>query len=81
MGADIAELLMKNKKQDLSRRSSVASSTSSLNAEPSKERNISHRSTSDSLFKEEIATTKFRECLIYGSAKEALGKNTSTICK
>lgn len=75
MGTDIAELLMKNRKQELSRRPSVNSSTSSLNVESTRDNNVSHRSdvSGGSLLKEEIVTSKFRECLIYGSGKEALG--------
>lgn len=77
VGTDIAELLMKDRKQQNSRRASVVSNSSSVVAEPSEASNIpisETNSSSMSILKEEIVTNKFREYLIYGSEKEALGK-------
>ncbi|XP_017783965.1 PREDICTED: protein transport protein Sec16A isoform X2 [Nicrophorus vespilloides] len=65
-GADIAELLMKDKRLDYNRRaSSVVSNESSVGANEA-------GSQSGSEIKEEIVTNKFREYLLYGSEKEAL---------
>ena len=70
VGADIAELLMKNQKDRY--RVSPAPSNSSCGFEeitPSSEGNSSSIANN----KEEMVTNKFREFLLYGSEKEALG--------
>lgn len=76
VGTDIAELLMKDRKQT-SRRGSIASNTSSLPegtaAETANLLVSDTHSSSTSILKEEVVTNKFREYLIYGSGKEALG--------
>lgn len=79
VGTDIAELLMKNHKSAFGMRpSSVASVNSDIGVDdnPSDASNIpvSEISTSsNSLLKNEVVTNKFRDFLIYGSVKEALG--------
>lgn len=80
VGTDIAELLLKNKTDALPQRpSSVLSSVSSSvgEANPASEMNqISENNGSTvSVLKEEEVTNKFREFLLYGSGKEALGNN------
>ncbi|KAK5649877.1 hypothetical protein RI129_000906 [Pyrocoelia pectoralis] len=76
VGTDIAELLMKDKKQEYSRKASVTSNSSGL-VEPTapSEQNMQAcdlTGSSASILKEEVVTNKFRELLIYGSEKEAL---------
>lgn len=84
VGADIAELLMKENSSLNSggRPSSVVSSVGSENLDGgvSEASNLQNseviNSSSNSILKEEIVTNKFREYLIHGSCKEALGKNS-----
>lgn len=67
VGADIAELLLKNRSLDVAQRPpSVISSVGS---------NIPEGETSEPIttLKEEEITNKFRDYLLYGSVKEALG--------
>lgn len=79
VGTDIAELLMKNRGAiSIARPASVASISSSGVAadEPSETSNAPASEASNSSntgLKEEVVTNKFREYLIYGSGKEALG--------
>lgn len=82
VGTDIAELLMKEQNQDGNLRpASVGSNVSSAIIEantPSEASNvqsseINNASVTSSGLKEEFITNKFREYLIYGSGKEALG--------
>lgn len=71
VGADIAELLMKERQGDNRRPSSVLSDISNeLGETPSSE---AVNSSSTSVVKEEVVTNKFREYLLHGSEKEALG--------
>lgn len=78
VGADIAELLMKQRPTHNRRPSSVLSNVSvSSGANEASENNNAQNSvngSSTSVLKEEIVTNKFREYLIHGSEKEALGK-------
>lgn len=79
VGTDIAELLMKNRGAlSMARPASVTSISSSGVAadDPSEISNAPAFEVSNSLntgLKEEVVTNKFREYLIYGSGKEALG--------
>lgn len=66
VGTDIAELLMKNR-SDESQSQSVSSEELEL------------ASPGVSQHKEEFITEKFRDYLIYGSGKEALGKGFETV--
>lgn len=70
---------MKNRKQQISRRQSVISNSSSVAAETGvSEMNtgskIEINDNTSSNLKEEFITNKFRDYLLYGSEKEALGK-------
>lgn len=86
VGTDIAELLIKNASSTpvtSSRRASAASSVNSLHEEPpqldltddTSIQNISQpaNQSKSQNFNETYVTNKFREYLIYGSGKEALG--------
>lgn len=81
VGTDIAELLMKGRsKIGALRPSSVCSANSDAAAEdnPSEASNFPTSevsNSSNSALKSEIVTNKFRDFLIYGSVKEALGKS------
>ncbi|XP_031333554.1 uncharacterized protein LOC116163652 isoform X2 [Photinus pyralis] len=74
VGTDIAELLMKDKKQEYSRKGSITSNSSEVVERALSEPNLHTDLTgsSASILKEEVVTNKFRELLIYGSEKEAL---------
>lgn len=74
VGTDIAELLMKETRQDVSYRPPSVTSNASNDAELH-DRNIQNfdESINTSTLKEEFVTNKFREYLIHGSGKEALG--------
>ncbi|XP_057668729.1 uncharacterized protein LOC130901379 isoform X3 [Diorhabda carinulata] len=79
VGADIAELLLKNKGEiPVPRPSSATSNLSSNNGElnPSSESGNQHKSDLTgsliSVMKEEEITNKFRDFLLYGSGQEAL---------
>ncbi|XP_018332218.1 uncharacterized protein LOC108741774 isoform X3 [Agrilus planipennis] len=73
VGTDIAELLMKNRKIDTSRRPSIASNSSSVVMERTESlNNLNSEASSGAGLKEEVITNKFREYLLYGSGKEAL---------
>lgn len=78
MGADIAELLLKNRGEHIPLRSSsvISNASSSADVEPNSE--LSNQpGNSDavhSTLKEEEVTSRFREFLLYGSGQEALGK-------
>ncbi|KAK4881738.1 hypothetical protein RN001_005057 [Aquatica leii] len=75
VGTDIAELLMKDKKQEGCRKDSITSNSSGV-AEPSPLADAGNNSldthSSTCLLKEDVVTNKFREFLLYGSEKEAL---------
>lgn len=75
VGTDIAELLMKDRAQECVRPSSVNSTASSavVETDGSNMQSLDVVNTASSALKEEIVTNKFREYLIYGSEKEALG--------
>lgn len=74
VGTDIAELLMKNRNTEDFRRESISSSSSNQQLEVTQETiNENMRSSPGIHYKEEYITDKFREYLIYGSGKEALG--------
>lgn len=81
VGADIAELLVKGHNHESPTRPlSVTSNTSSAVNEVNTASEISYvqhldsqNNTSMSPLKEEFVTNKFREYLLYGSEKEALG--------
>lgn len=79
VGTDIAELLLKNKTDVPPRPSSVISNISSAGeVNPTSEASNHQASETNgstlSILKEEEVTNKFREFLLYGSGKEALGK-------
>lgn len=76
VGTDIAELLMKESKQEVSYRPPSVTSNASNDADL-QDRNIPNfdESTTTPAMKEEFVTNKFREHLIHGSGKEALGNN------
>lgn len=83
VGTDIAELLMKNRKcGGIPRPMSVSSVNSDAGIDdnnPSDASNIPISEVSNSSntnLKNEVVTNKFRDFLIYGSVKEALGKTT-----
>lgn len=70
VGTDIAELLMKNgNNQEVNYRPPSTVSSVSNDALDFQE----HSEGSTTAFKEEFVTNKFREYLIHGSGKEALG--------
>lgn len=82
VGTDIAELLMKDSSQDTTRPLSVNSNASSAiidgitpldGASMQSSGEAASRSVAASDLKEDVVTNKFREYLIYGSGKEALG--------
>lgn len=78
VGTDIAELLMKNRKSGIIRPSSVSSVNSDIGIDdnPSEASNVPNSevsNSSNSILKNEVVTNKFRDFLIYGSVKEALG--------
>lgn len=76
VGTDIAELLMKDSsKQEVSYR--PPSVTSNASNDPDlQDRNMQNfdESVNTPTLREEFVTNKFREYLIHGSEKEALGK-------
>ncbi|XP_072391264.1 uncharacterized protein Sec16 isoform X2 [Diabrotica undecimpunctata] len=79
VGADIAELLLKNRREiPPPRPASVISSLSSNNGDINQSSEASNHIVSEntgsllSVLKEEEITNKFREFLLYGSGKEAL---------
>lgn len=80
VGTDIAELLLKNKTDVPPRPSSVISNLSNSAGEANATSEASNHQISEtngstlSVLKEEEVTNKFREFLLYGSGKEALGK-------
>lgn len=76
VGADIAELLLKSRKTEVRPRpSSVVSSVGSNHGESGIEiHKTSPETNLTNILKEEEVTSKFREYLLYGSVKEALGK-------
>lgn len=78
VGTDIAELLMKNRNINVPVRPQSASSLGSFDGlEEIQEATNNHNSelnSNCSMMKEEVVTNKFREYLIYGSEKEALGE-------
>lgn len=81
VGTDIAELLMKHRKIGITRPLSVSSANSDVGIEdnPSDASNIpisEASNSSNSILKNEVVTNKFRDFLIYGSVKEALGTNS-----
>jgi hypothetical protein len=70
VGADIAELLLRNRSQEVAQRPpSVVSSVGSNVVEPE---SVETSNGSTTNLKEEEITNKFREYLLYGSGKEAL---------
>lgn len=76
VGTDIAELLMKGRKGDTNLRPPSVASNSSGVVEASDISGMGPDSincNSNSSLKEEYVTNKFREYLLYGSGKEALG--------
>lgn len=72
VGTDVAELLMKDRKQEQSGRASVGSNASSALGEAGNTPLSETNASSTSIVKDEVVTSKFREFLIYGSGKEAL---------
>lgn len=72
VGTDIAELLMKNRTNN--ERSHSVSSTGSTHIDSSAEQDYSTGPSSIHQYKDDYITDKFREYLIYGSGKEALGQ-------
>ncbi|CAH1130815.1 unnamed protein product [Ceutorhynchus assimilis] len=74
VGADIAELLLKNRNfEPTPRPPSVLSTTSSKNEiSEASNHQISEHGSTQSILKEEEVTRKFREYLLYGSCQEAL---------
>lgn len=80
VGADIAELLLKNRRDSpIPQRSSsvVSNVSSSAEVEPNSE-SSNHPGNVDgiqSVLKDEDVVHRFREFLLYGSGQEALGKS------
>ena len=71
VGADIAELLLKNRQEAPPRPPSVVSNVSSNLADNPSEATETSNGTGANLREEEV-TNRFREYLLYGSGKEAL---------
>lgn len=79
VGTDIAELLMKEGRQESTYRSPSVISNSSNGEQQDNVQGSSEEINSTPAFKEEYVTNKFREYLINGSGKEALGIVTSIL--
>lgn len=79
VGTDIAELLLKNRRDPGTQRPSsvISNVSSSVDVEPISESSNHHDNNVSvpSIVKEEEVTNKFRDFLLYGSCQEALGKN------
>lgn len=76
VGTDIAELLMKDSRQEVSYRPPSVTSNASNDPDLQERNNIQNFDesvNSTPALKEEFVTNKFREYLINGSGKEALG--------
>lgn len=78
VGTDIAELLLKNKKENYPPRpASTVSSIGSNLGEPNSISESNNRleaiGSVQSVLKEDEVTNKFRDFLLYGSGQEALG--------
>lgn len=75
VGTDIAELLMKNRTAESSRRQSMSSASSTQHLDTAGDHTTDQgaRVSPAMHYKEDYITDKFREFLIYGSGKEALG--------
>lgn len=77
VGTDIAELLMKDNKHEISYRPPSVTSNASNNDTDLQDRNntqnFDESVTNTPTLKEEFITNKFREYLLHGSEKEALG--------
>lgn len=74
VGTDIAELLMKNRNTEDFCRESVSSSSSTQQLDVTQETTTEATRSSPGIhYKEDYITDKFREYLLYGSGKEALG--------
>lgn len=76
VGTDIAELLMKESRQENNYRPPSVTSNAS---EHDNIQSFDETINSTPAFKEEFVTNKFREYLIHGSEKEALGIATKFI--
>lgn len=73
VGTDIAELLMKDGQQESAYRPPSVVSVASNDSTEQQDRGIHEAGNSGPPMKEEFVTNKFREYLLHGSGKEALG--------